>query len=269
MADQNLTIDLDRIVKSKVKKRRVPKFLINWGKRFIHQDFINAYLEKGYEGVEFCKGVLDYLDVTMEVEGVENLSILKEQRCTVISNHPLGGVDGVALAGIVGEHCDGNIRLMVNDFLMNIRPIAKMAIPINKLGGQARNLPQLVKDLYHSDSQLVIFPAGMCSRKIDGKIQDLEWKKNFIKMSLESDRWIIPVHFIGQNSKRFYRVANITKKLGIKFNFSMLLLPDELYRAQHGKFRLVIGKPIPPSFFDSSRTLMQWSQYLKETVYSL
>lgn len=268
-ANQNLTIDLEQIVKSKVKNHKVPKFIINWGKRFIHQDFINAYLEKGYEGVEFCKGVLDYLDITIETEGLENLDILKEHLCTVVSNHPLGGVDGVTLTTLVGERCDGNVRLMVNDFLMFIKPIASISVPVNKVGGQSRNLSAQVDEIYSSSSQLMIFPAGLNSRKTNGIIRDPEWKKTFIKKSVENGRWIVPVHFIGENSKRFYRVANISKKLGLKFNLAMLLLPDEMYRARHGKFKVIIGKPIPPTFFDSSKTPKEWAQYMKELVYSM
>lgn len=267
--DESLAIDLDRIVRAKAKNRRIPQFVLNWGKRFIHQDFINAYLTQGYDGVEFCTKCLEYLDVKIDVDGLENLEVMKDHLCTFAPNHPLGGVDGIALIGLIGGHCDGNIRLLVNDFLMNIRSIASVSVGVNKLGGQSRNLPALMKEMYASPNNLLIFPAGKCSRKIDGKIQDVAWNKSFVKMSVDSDRWIVPVHFIGQNSKRFYRVDAIAKKLGIKFNIAMMFLPDELYRAQHSRYKVIFGKPLPPSYFDSSKTPLEWAQHVREMVYNM
>ena len=267
--DPNLAIDLEKIVKSKVKDRKIPQFILNWGKRFIHQDFINAYLTQGYEGVEFCRRCLEYLDVKIEMEGLENMEVMKDHRCTFASNHPLGGVDGIALIGLIGEHCDENIKLLVNDFLMNIKQIASVSVPVNKMGGQSRNLPAQMREMFEADSHLLIFPAGKCSRKIDGKIQDVAWGKSFVKMSVETDRWIVPVHFVGQNSKRFYRIDALCRKLGIKFNLSMMFLPDELYRAQHKTFKVIIGKPIPPTYFDSSKSALQWAQNVREIAYNL
>jgi Putative hemolysin len=158
---------------------------------------------------------------------------------------------------------------MVNDFLMSLKALAPMCIPINKMGGQSRNLPQQVKEMFAGDDDILIFPSGKCSRKYDGKIQDPRWNKSFVKMSVDSGRWIVPVHFIGQNSKRFYWISSICEKLKIKFNLSMMFLPDELYRAQHKKFKVVFGAPIPPSRLDSSKTAMQWAQVIREEAYSL
>ena len=131
------------------------------------------------------------------------------------------------------------------------------------------NLPKLIDDAFKSDDQMIIFPAGLCSRKNHGVIKDREWGKAFIKKSIDTDRYIVPVHFIGENSKRFYRVANLCKILKIKFNLAMLFLPDELYRARNGKYKVIIGKPLPPSFFDSSKTHLEWAQWVKEHVYSM
>lgn len=266
----DFAIELDKIVASRPGGERIPKFIINWLKKFVHQDFLNSFFVQGYEGAEFCRETLKYLDVKMEVEGLENLDLLPEgAHCTIASNHPLGGVDGVAVLGVVAEHFNGKIRLLVNDFLMAIKGLAPICVPVNKMGAQSRNLGMQVSEAYDSDNEIMIFPAGVCSRKIDGKVQDLEWKITFLKQSIRTGRYIIPVHFIAENSPRFYRVANWSKKLGIKFNLAMLFLPDELYKAQHKTFRMVIGKPIPPEFFDSSRSIYKWSQWLREETYKL
>lgn len=264
------TIDLEKIVNDRAGEGRIPKFIIEWGKKFVHQDFINDFLKEGYTGVEFCEKCLDYLDVRVNVEGMENLDGFPEgTRFTLVSNHPLGGIDGITLGKVFGRRFDGKIKYLVNDLLMNIKGLAPMCIPINKIGGQARNLPALINEAFQSDNQMLLFPAGLCSRKIEGKIQDIPWSKAFITKSVQTGRYVVPVHFIGQNSKRFYRIASLCKKLKLKFNFAMLLLPDEMYKGQHGSFTVKIGKPIPHTQFDSSRTPSEWAQCVREKVYSI
>ena len=196
---------------------------------------------------------------------------------TFVSNHPLGGVDGIALAGIIGRKYDGKIKLMVNDFLMHLGGLAPLCIPVNakirkkgqEIGTQNRDLPRLTNEIFGSDNQVLMFPAGLCSRKIEGRIQDLVWSKVFVAKSVEHHRDIVPVHFIGENSGRFYRVANLSSILRLKFNIAMAFLPDELYRAQGKTFRIVFGKPIPWQSFDKSRSPKEWAQEVRSAVYSL
>lgn len=265
------TIDIEKIVRARKGGDKIPGFVLRWLKKFIHQDFINAYLEQGYMGGEFCHHCLEYLDIKMEVEGLENLDLVPEgKHITMASNHPLGGVDGVAMLGVMYDRYKDNIRLMVNDFLMNIEGIAPVCIPINKIGGQARGLADTINEAYESENEMLIFPAGICSRKQkDGTIQDKEWKKNFIQQSVRTGRYIIPVHFIARNSDRFYRVTKISDRLKMKFNPAMAFLPDELYRAQHKTFKVIIGKPIAPETFDSSRRPQEWAQWVREQAYGL
>ena len=262
-------IDLDKVIAAKFPGKKIPKWFVNWLKRFVHQDFLNDFIVRGYEGVEFCTETMKYLNVTLQVEGLENVVVPEGARLTFAGNHPLGGVDGVAVGSVVGEHFGSNIRLMVNDFLMALKGLAPICIPINKTGGQARNLPKLIREAFESDNNMIVFPAGLCSRKIGGKIQDLPWGKNFVQMSVATDRWVVPMHFIGRNSNRFYNVANLSKMLGIKFNIAMLFLPDELYRHQGGTFKIIFGKPIPPETFDKSKTPTQWAAWVREKVYEL
>lgn len=263
-------LDLEQVIKSKAGKKAkyIPKFLIRWFKNFMHLDYINEYLKEGYVGVEFCENCLKYLGVEIEVNGLENL--LKDgRRYTFVSNHPLGAIDGVTLGAVIGRQYDGKIKYMLNDLLMNLKGMAPLGIPVNKLGGQARNLPKLVNEVYNSDNQMLVFPAGLCSRKIDGKIQDVEWGKSFIKKSRETGRDIVPIHFEGENSKRFYRIANWQKKLGLKFNFAMMLLPDEMYKSKGRKYKITIGKPVPISSLDKSKTDLEWAQEIRKHVYEL
>ena len=263
-------LDIEQVIRNKAGKKadRIPKFVINWFKKFMHLDFINGFLKEGYVGVEFCEKGLEYLGVEIEVEGLENLP-KDGRKYTFASNHPLGAIDGVTLGAVIGKEYDGNIKYLMNDLLMNLKGMAPLGIPINKFGGQARALPRLLNEVYESDCQMLIFPAGLCSRKIDGKIQDIEWGKSFVKKSRDTGRDIVPIHFDGENSKRFYRIANWQKKLGLKFNFAMMLLPSEMYKSKGRKYKITIGKPIAISSLDKSKTDHEWAQEIRKHVYEL
>lgn len=268
------TIDIDHILKGKMgsKAKFVPKFARNWLKRIIHQDEVNAFLwdSRDKTGVEWLEATLRYLDVTLEIEGKENLPAKDDGRLyTFVSNHPLGGADGVALGAIIGKQYDGRFRYLVNDLLMNLPGLAPLCIPINKTGHQSRNFPAMVEAGFKSDHHMLMFPAGLCSRKINGEIHDLDWKKTFITKSVETQRDVVPIHFSGENSNRFYRIANICKRLGIKFNIAMLFLVDEMYKNVHKTFRVTIGKPIPWQTFDKSKSATQWALHVEDIVYQL
>ena len=268
------TIDIDHILKGKMgsKAKFVPKFARNWLKRIIHQDEVNAFLwdSRDKTGVEWLEATLRYLDVTLEIEGKENLPAKDDGRLyTFVSNHPLGGADGVALGAIIGKQYDGRFRYLVNDLLMNLPGLAPLCIPINKTGHQSRNFPAMVEAGFKSDHHMLMFPAGLCSRKINGEIHDLDWKKTFITKSVETQRDVVPIHFSGENSDRFYRIANICKRLGIKFNIAMLFLVAEMYKNVHKTFRVTIGKPIPWQTFDKSKSATQWALHVEDIVYQL
>lgn len=184
-------IDVNKVLSKKAKGKKVPGFLVSLIKRFIHQDFLNSIIAKSGDGVDFCTDTIRELNVQLTVRGLENVPD-DGTLYTFASNHPLGGVDGVALASIVGQKF-GDVRLLVNDFLMFIKPLAPLCVPINVQGSQSRNLPQMIDGAFGSHKQMIIFPAGLCSRKIDGVIQDRAWTKTFIVKSKESKRAIVPV----------------------------------------------------------------------------
>ena len=268
------TIDIDQILRSKMgnKANRVPSFVRSWLRKILHQDEVNSFLWRSRDkvGVEWLEECVRYLEMTLQVEGRENLPDKDDGRLyTFVSNHPLGGQDGVALGALIGRHYDGRFKYLVNDLLMNLPGLAPLCIPINKTGGQSRNFPAMVKAGFASDHHMLMFPAGVCSRKINGEIHDLPWKKTFIAKSVETHRDVVPIHFSGRNSDRFYRIANICKTFNLKFNVAMLFLVDEMYRNVHKTFRIAIGKPIPWQTFDKSKTPAQWAQYVQDRVYEL
>lgn len=267
-------IDIDEILRSKAgpKAKRIPRFIVAWLKRRLHQDQVNDFLRiiGDKEGVPWLKGCLDFLDTKLEVKGLENLpSDADGRRFTFVSNHPLGGQDGVALGYVLGTHYDGRIKYLVNDLLMFLPGLAPLCIPINKTGKQSRQFPAMVEAGFSGDDHILMFPAGLCSRRRHGVIRDLPWNKTFITKSVQHQRDVVPIYFSGRNSNKFYTIANLCKMLGLKFNLAMLYLVDELFKNQHKTFEVHIGRPIPWQTFDRSRTAAQWAAYVQDIVYKL
>lgn len=215
------TIDIEKILQSKMgkKARFVPAFAVRWLKRIVHEDEVNAFLweSRNLTGTEWLKACVRYLDMTLHIEGRENLPDKDDGKLyTFVSNHPLGGEDGVALGAIIGEHYDGRFRYLVNDLLLNLPGLRPVSIGINKTGRQSRDFPRMVEAGFQSDNHMLMFPAGLNSRKKNGVIHDLPWKKTFISKSVEYHRDVVPIYFSGRNSERFYRIANWQKKLHLK-----------------------------------------------------
>lgn len=269
------TIDIDKILRSKMgnKAKFVPSLLVAWLKRIIHQDEVNRFLweSRHLTGTEWLEECVKYLDMTLEMVGTENLPDKNDGRLyTFVSNHPLGGEDGVALGSIIGRHYDSRFRYLVNDLLMNLPGLAPLCIPINKTGSQGRNFPAMVEQGFTSNNHMLMFPAGICSRRgKDGVIRDIPWKKTFITKSVEYKRDVVPIHFGGSNSDFFYRLANFSDRHIKKINVAMLFLVDEMYKNTHKTFRIAIGEPIPWQTFDKSKTPAQWAQYVQDIVYKL
>lgn len=268
------TIDIDNILESKMgaRKKYVPRPLVAWLKHIVHQDEVNEFLwaSRGKTGVEWLEECVSYLDMTLDIKGEENLPGKDDGRLyTFVSNHPLGGQDGVALGAIIGRHYDGRFRYLVNDLLMNLPGLAPLCIPINKTGNQSRSFPAMVEQGFKSGNHILMFPAGICSRRHGGVIRDIAWKKTFVSKSVEYQRDVVPIHFGGRNSDFFYRLANFSDKYVKKVNIAMLFLADEMYKNVHKTFSVTIGKPIPWQTFDKSRTPAQWAQYVQDIVYGL
>lgn len=230
-------------------------------------------LRIGYpsQGSEFAAKILRYLEIEVEVEGEENLPS-SEGRVVFASNHPLGGLDGIALIAVLGQrYGDENIRFMVNDLLMNVEPLSNVFLPINKYGSQARAAAEAINAEYASDRHMIVFPAGLVSRlHPGGVVHDLKWQKAFVQKAIENDRDIVPVRFVALNRKRFYRLAKWRKKLGIKVNLEQATLPAELCASRGKRFRIIIGKPISISeLINSGKSFPQLAAEIRERIYSL
>lgn len=269
------TIDVNALLRSKMgnKDDKVPNFVTNWLKRIIHQDECNSILweNKDLSGVEWVDSILKTLKTNVELKGAENLpSSTDGKRYTFCSNHPLGGLDGLLIAQLLGHKYKGNLRLLVNDLLLNLPGLAPMCVPVNTVAHKSnRGTSEAINNAFNDGYNMFFFPAGLCSRKIDGKIQDLPWTKTFLVKSIQYKRDIVPMHTSGRNSDKFYRIANICKALHSPVNVAMLYLADELFRNTNKTFTITIGKPIPWQTFDKSRTPIQWAEFVRNKVYEL
>jgi len=266
-----IQIDIDQVLKTKAPNTKVPKFVVNYLKKIVHQDDFNYFFRTypSVRNIEFIEKGLEFLEVTTSVEGRENLPP-KDGRYIFVSNHPLGGLDGMILGYLIGKEYDEKIRFFANDLIMYLEPLSELFIPINKLGAaQSRESAEMMRELYKSDNHLINFPAGICSRKIKGKIVDLEWKKSFVSKAVEYQRDVVPIYFHGRNSNFFYNLANLRKFFRIKFNIEMMYLADEMFKQKGNHFTVKIGKPIPWQTFDKSKTPFEWAQWVREQCYKI
>jgi putative hemolysin len=245
----------------------IPGFLFSLIENIVHQEEINYYLNKfGHlYGVPFVEGSLEELGTTIKLVGVENLPA--NRRAVFISNHPLGGLDGLVLMKLIGNHY-GDVRVIINDILMNVRNLAQVFIPVNKVGANSKEYAKMMDEAFESDIPLVTFPAGMCSRKIKGKIIDLEWKKSFLQKAIAHQRDIIPIYTNGRNSEFFYNLANFRKKIGIKANIEMFLLVHELYSQYDKTICCTVGKPVSWQLL-KTMPIKEALSSLRENVYAL
>lgn len=271
-----LQFDLRAILREKAPKVHVPDFLIRYLERIVHVKQMNAFLRKypDMEGYDFIRRVLDEeLCCTASIEGIENIPT-DGKPVIFASNHPLGGLDGMIIAQMIHESRKEKreLKVIVNELLMFIKPIAGLWAPVNKTGSLSKEQVLQQQAMWESETDVLTFPAGACSRlqRINHTwlIQDLEWQKNFIQRAREYQRDIVPIYFEGQNSRFFYALAYIRKLLHIPINIEMLYLVDEMYGARGKHFRVHVLPPIPYTTFDNSKTPKQWAQYVKSIVYA-
>lgn len=271
-----LQFDIRAIIKAKAPKARVPDFLIRYLERIAHIKQMNAFLRKHTteRNYDFIRVVLDEeLGCTASIEGIENIPT-DGKPVIFVSNHPLGGLDGMIIAQMIHESRaeKRELKVIVNELLMYMEPLAGLWAPVNKTGRLRKEQAAEQQRMWESETDVLTFPAGACSRlqRIDGKwqIQDLEWQKNFVQRAREYQRNIVPIYFEGRNSNFFYILAFLRKLLRIKINIEMLYLVDEMYGA-HGKhFKVHVLPPVPYTDLDNTRSPKEWAQYVKSIVYS-
>lgn len=267
-----MQVDLKDIIRQKNPKlyRKLPNFVIWMFRRLVHERDVNHILAQfsNLPSVEFTTAMLDELKIKREAIGLDDLA--EDRKYIFASNHPLGGLDGLALVEVIDNRWKG-AAVLANDILMNLSPLRDIFLPINKHGRQTVEYAKLVNSHLESGKPLIYFPAGLCSRKIKGEITDLVWKRNFILKAIEYKRDIVPVYVAERNSQLFYNVGLLRSKLNIKANLEMLLLPRELFRKskKKGGVKMIFGTPISYKELSTTHSQEYWSEVIRKRCYEL
>jgi len=267
--NENL-VDIERILKTKNPKlyKFLPGFIIRYIKKTIHEDQINETISKysDYYELDFVSKILEHFEIKTEVFGLDNIP--QNGRFIFAANHPIGSFDGIAFMDILGKKY-GITKSLVNDLLTYIKNYGSLFLGVNKHGSNPKDAIKEIDEVFSSDYQVIIYPAGLASRKKKGKIRDLEWKKTFISRAKKYKRDIIPVHITGNLSNFFYNLSNIRSFLGIKSNLEMFYLVDETFKQKGKTIEFRFGKPISFSTFDDKFSDTEWAQKVKQHVYNI
>lgn len=264
-------LDVDAVLRQKGRKfyPYIPAFFIRYLERITHQEELNQILYKlrGVKNQEFLEDVLfQMFGVEIEIRGLENVPAAGG--CIVSSNHPLGGLDGMALMYAVGR-IRTDIKFLANDILLHLPNLKEMFVAVNKVGANNKEAIAGMNQVFGSQQAVLIFPAGLVSRKQKEGIADLEWKKTFITKAIQHKLPVIPTHINGKNSNFFYNLARIRKLLNIKANIEMLYLADEMFKQKEKKLTITFGRPIPYTTFTNALSAAQWAAKVRNHVYTL
>lgn len=261
-------INIAKIIEAK-SRRPLPRPIIHLIRKLIHEAEINDILRRHHdkEGLDFLTALLQ--DFATEVVWRNPNLLPPSSRVIFVSNHPLGAIDGIGISYLLAKHY-GEVKYLVNDMLYNLKPLRPLFIPINTYGRQQRNNVELLNEVLSGDIAVGTFPAGWCSRYLDGRVQDYAWKPSFINMAINHQRDIVPLHFVGQNSRHFYLVDRLRRALGLNFDICTALLPDEMFRAKGGRFEVIIGETISwQSLCKEGETPQEQAKKIRALSYAL
>lgn len=257
-------LDIDKVLKEKANKtyKFIPKFIINKIKQIVHQDEMNEFVKQNqhYFGQDFLRQLLKRFNLTIKYDGIEKIP--KNSNYVFAANHPLGGLDGVALLHFLYNFF-GETKAIVNDLLLYVENLKTVFVGVNVFGKFSKNQIEKVEDLYESNTNILVFPAGIVSRKIKGVIQDLEWRKSFLTKAIQHKKNIVPVNIIARNSNFFYNFANFRKKIGLKINLELFYLPDEMFKFSNKTIVFQFGEPISYNLFTKENKIDFWVNYIR------
>lgn len=263
-------IDIRKLVVSKNPKlaRLIPGFVYRYLRKILHQDEVNDFmLRNGHlKNADFCEEVVKEFNLKIEIQGLENIPA--QGGVVLAMNHPLGGMDAMALVHAI-KHRRKDIKFIVNDLLLNLYPLKELFVGVNKHGANDRKLHVQMTELFSSDQVIGLFPAGLVSRRKGGVVKDLEWKKTFVRYAKRNHKPVIPIYIEGSLSNFFYNLSNFRTNIGVKANVEMLYLSDELYRQKGKHIRFVVGQPIDIALWKAEESDEDVAAAIKEEVYKL
>jgi putative hemolysin len=263
-------IDIENAIHSKNPKllKWIPGFVLSYIKKVTHETWMNEVLNRiGHlKGIDFVNALMEEFELEVELIGEEKIP--RKGGVIIAGNHPLGGLDGIALMYALGK-IRSDIRFLVNDLLMTFDNFEPLFVPVNKHGRNSLDSLAKIEEVYSEDYAVLVFPAGLVSRKSGKGIKDLQWKKSFITKAKKYKKDVLLCFIEGKNSNFFYNLANWRKKLGVKANVEMFYLVDEMYKQRGQKVTIKVGEQISFESFTKEKTDTQWAEKLKEKVYEL
>lgn len=263
-------IDVEVVLREKAPRlaRWIPRPLIEWLRRTIHERELNHIYASYWELAPqpFIRACFGEWQVSYSIEGLDGLD--PAGRYLFVANHPFGGMDGLMLADKLIEHF-GDVRVVVNDILRHVTPLEPLWVPVNKHGAQSLSYARRFEEAFSGDLPVLTFPAGLCSRRIGGRITDTEWRPSFLKKAAASNRQIVPIFVEGRLSNFFYNLSWIRKALGVKANIEMLWLPDEMFSQQGRHFRMRVGRPIRPEELERFGSVRERIEEVRRRCYAL
>ena len=266
---ESLFVDVEKMMGPKLRKK-LPRFAINFLKRRIHQDQVNEAitLAKCPVGAGFFDDALEYLNISYRTRGEEHLAL--DKKYLFVCNHPLGGPEALIIGSVFRRLYGDGFRVPVTPLLAHLKPLTQFFVPVNNLSSkQSRDLGMRISEMFSSDQQVLVFPAGLCAKKIKGKVTEMPGKKMFVTQARRYERDVVPVHISGHNSRWYFFLSKLSKFLGLKINIGMLYLVDELFKQRGNEFVITFGEPVPYETFDKSKTDREWAAEIQERVKAL
>ena len=218
--------------------------------------------------VAFLNGILDDLQIKFEIPEEDLKRLPKDGAYITISNHPLGGIDGVLLLKLMLER-EPNFKIIANFLLHRIHPLKKYIMPVNPFENlkDAKSSVVGIKETFRhlSDGKpLGIFPAGEVSTYKDGKLMvDKPWEEGAIKVIRKAQVPVIPIYFHAKNSRLFYLLSKISG------TFRTAKLPSEVFSQKNRVIKVRVGKPISVTEQNEYKTLEEYSEFLRKKTYML
>jgi putative hemolysin len=263
-------INIEEVIASKNPRllKMLPGFALRYIKKILHEKEANEFLQLygDRQGADFAKAVVEFFNIKLDLRGHDNIPATGG--CIIASNHPLGGLDGIALIYAVSQKRP-DLKFLVNDILMSVENLRPVFLPVNKLGRNSADILANLDRAYASGEAILIFPAGLVSRRQQGVVKDLEWKKSFIMQAKKNNIPVLPTFIAGENSNFFYSLSNTRKRIGVKANIEMFYLVDEMFQQKGRTITINFGKAVEAKTFDDTKSEKEWADMIKDQVYQL
>jgi putative hemolysin len=223
---------------------------------------------KNKDTADFLNGLLEDLQIEFEIPVEDLRRIPKNGAFITISNHPLGGVDGVLLLKLLLERRP-DYKIIANFLLHRIEPLKPFIMPVNPfedrkdLKSSTVGFMQAIRHL-KNDLPLGIFPAGEVSTYRDGKlVVDKTWEESAMKLIQRAEVPVIPIYFHAKNSRMFYLLAKLNDV------FRTAKLPSEVLSQKNRVVKVRIGNPISVKAQKEHESLNDFTEFLRRKTYML